>query len=36
MILDGYSLTKHFIAFNETHILYDDARVVGVKKNKKS
>ncbi len=34
MILDGYSLTKHFIAFNETHILYDDVRVVGVKKKK--
>ncbi len=32
IILDGYPLKEHLIEFNETHILYDDARIVGVKK----
>jgi len=32
IILDGYPLKEHLIAFNETHIPYDDARIVGVKK----
>jgi hypothetical protein len=35
MILVWYPLKEHLIAFNETHILDDDdAKVVGVKKNK--
>jgi hypothetical protein len=37
MNLDGYSLRKHFIAFNETHIPnVDDVGTIGVKKKKYS
>jgi hypothetical protein len=37
MILDGYSLKEHLIAFNETHILdVDDVGAIGVKKKKYS
>jgi hypothetical protein len=37
IILDGYPLIKHFIAFNETHIPdVDDVGVVGVNKKKYS
>ncbi len=35
IILDGYPLIEHLVAFNETHISnVDDVGVVGVKKKK--